>query len=112
MKQHYNVLMDQTEPIHQAEDQKCYQNYPQFDCHKMIDPEEGSLEEDSLEEGDSLAEMEDALEEEDTPVEEAALLELDHLVEDGDPRQCQCQYHKETNNGKLVGEVPTIFDGD
>ena len=86
--------MGLTEQTRQAEDQNNYQNYHPFDSHKMIDLKEGSLEEDSPEEEDSLEEEdspeeEDSLEEGDTQVEEECH-QGDHLEAVGDHHHCPC----------------------
>ncbi len=84
-----------------------YQNSPLFDFPKTIDPTGGSLEEDSPEEGDSLEE-EGFPEEEGTPEEEEDLPGGPPRGGWGPPPLPMPQAHQ----GKLVGEPPTIYNGD
>ena len=72
MKRPSNAPLDWTEPIHLVEDQNDSLNYHQFDYPKMTYLQEGSQEEEYLEE------VEDTLEEEE------AHPERDHPEEDGD----------------------------
>ncbi len=95
MKWPFNKLLDPTEPIHPVEDQKYYQNYYQSGYLKTIDLQEGSWEEDTLEEeasqeeyqeeGEDIQEVEDPQEQD--PLEEA----------DGDPHQFQYCNHMQEN---------------
>jgi|SRR6266702_8234683 len=96
MKQLSAEPQDQTEPIHQVEDPRCYQNYLPYDYPKTIDPKGGSQEEDFRAEEDSLVEEEDSLEEGDTP-EEEEYHPGDHQEEDGDHHRFQCSNRNKEN---------------
>src|SRR6266581_589825 len=83
MKQPSNAPLDQTETIHLVENQNDSLNYCQSDYPKTTYLQEGSQEEDSLEEEDSQEE-EYPEEVEDTPEEVEVHPEWSHLEEDGD----------------------------
>src|SRR6266702_2597910 len=83
---------DQTYPTHRAGDRNSYRNYHQFDSHKMISQEEGSLRE----------EVEEPQEEEDSPEAEDTLEEEEYHQEDhqevhGDHHHFQFRRHKLAN---------------
>src|SRR6266702_4355064 len=84
---------DQTYPTHRAGDRNSYRNYHQFDSHKMISQEEGSLREEAEE---SLEEEVDSLEAEDT-LEEEEYHQEDHQEVHGDHHHFQFRRHKLAN---------------
>ncbi len=90
MKQHFDVPLDLTEQIHQAEDQNNSWNYHPYDYLKMIYPQEGSQAEEDFQ-AEEYPE-----EEEDTLVEEAHQ-EEDLLEVDGGPHQFKYLNHNMGN---------------
>src|SRR6266702_125148 len=99
MQQHYAGLKNLTDLTHLAVDLNYSQNYHPSDSHKTTNLEEDSLAGDIQEEVDSQ-------EGEDTPEEEEEVPQVPG--EWGPPPLPMPQ----ANQGKLVGEPPTIFDGD
>ena len=88
-KQHFDVLLDLTEPIHLVEDPSNSLNYHQSNYPKMTDLQEDTPEEEDSQEEESLEEVED------TPEEEAHW-EQDPLEEVvGDPHQSKYHNHKQ-----------------